>query len=86
MQETLIDSNGYNSEAFEVETQDGYLLKVHRVKPKRKAEKLLRPVLIMHGMFATSGDFVVRGADSLRKLIKVRAGKKSNYCSSFPNG
>jgi predicted alpha/beta-fold hydrolase len=56
----FVQSFDYKSEAHEVETQDGYLLTVHRILPNAEPTKKI-PVLLMHGLMATSGDYVVLG-------------------------
>lgn len=56
----LIKSDGYDGESHEVETEDGYLLKVHRVLPQGQTNLKL-PVLLMHGLFATSADYLLTG-------------------------
>lgn len=56
----LINSAGYKGESHLVETQDGYILKVHRIVPK-KPNTLKKPVFLMHGLLAASADFVITG-------------------------
>ena len=56
----LIKTAGYTGEAHQVETVDGYLLKVHRVLPKISTRQQF-PVLLIHGLGATSADFVITG-------------------------
>lgn len=56
----FIAKAGYKGEAYEVETEDGYLLKVHRILPNLMTASK-PPVFLMHGIFATSADFVVTG-------------------------
>jgi lysosomal acid lipase/cholesteryl ester hydrolase len=53
---------GFASETHLIETEDGYLLKMHRVLPKKQMERK-GPVLMVHGMFGTSADFVLSGQD-----------------------
>lgn len=56
----LVKSAGYKGEAFQLETEDGYLLKVHRILPnKRVASK--HPVFLMHGLIATAADYIITG-------------------------
>lgn len=58
----LIRKAGYSGEAHRVETDDGYLLKVHRVLPKvGKSGSAKKPVFLMHGISATAADFLVTG-------------------------
>lgn len=55
----FIKSSGYEGEVYDVETEDGYLLKVHRVLPKVEASKF--PAFLMHGLFATATDYLLTG-------------------------
>lgn len=55
----LIKDAGYMGEAHRVVTEDGYILKVHRVLPKR--ESTSKPVFLMHGILATAADFLITG-------------------------
>lgn len=56
----LIEEEGYICQVHRVETTDGYLLKMHRVMKKGQVENLqLGVVFIMHGIYATSADFVI---------------------------
>lgn len=51
---------GYKSESHLVETEDGYILKVHRIY-KKNPKKVKPPVFLQHGLFASSGDFLLTG-------------------------
>lgn len=57
---TLIENAGYNGEAHQIDTEDGYILKLHRIIPKKTNS--LKPVLLCHGILATSADFLVTGS------------------------
>jgi pimeloyl-ACP methyl ester carboxylesterase len=58
----LVTSAGYSGETHGVKTEDGYLLKVHRVLPKINGiSTRKRPVFLMHGILATAADFLVTG-------------------------
>jgi hypothetical protein len=46
-----------------VETEDGYRIKIHRVKAKGKQPTRLGPALLMHGLGATSADFLLTGPE-----------------------
>lgn len=59
---TLIENAGYNGEAHQIDTEDGYILKLHRIIPKKTNS--LKPVLLCHGILATSADFLVTGSQS----------------------
>lgn len=55
-------------ELHQVLTEDGYLLEVHRLPAAGKP-----PVILMHGLFATSADYVLRGPNvSLAFLLHDR--------------
>lgn len=57
----LIREAGYRGETHKVEVPDGgWVLKMHRIPPKtNKSPKI--PVFLMHGLFATSADYVMTG-------------------------
>lgn len=56
----LISSSGYEGEVHQVETEDGYLLNIHRVLPKvRSASKF--PAFLQHGLLATATDYLITG-------------------------
>lgn len=57
----LIESSGYQGEAHQIETEDGYILKLHRIVPKIPNGK--RPVILCHGILATSADFLIMGRE-----------------------
>lgn len=56
----LLSRDGYAYEAHRVGTQDGYMLKIHRVLP-RMAKQTKGPVLLVHGMFGTAADWILTG-------------------------
>ncbi|CRK94337.1 CLUMA_CG007852, isoform A [Clunio marinus] len=58
--ESLIETAGYKSETHKVVTEDGYKLKVHRIKAKVPGN-MLGPVFFMHGMLASASDYLVLG-------------------------
>ncbi|KAL7041835.1 hypothetical protein ACKWTF_000918 [Chironomus riparius] len=52
-----IKDQGYKSEAYKVETEDGYFLKLHRIEPKtNKGCKI--PIFLMHSAFSNSFYYV----------------------------
>ena len=57
----LVINAGYIGETHNVETEDGYILKLHRIIPRSPNGK--SPILIMHGILATAADFLVTGQD-----------------------
>lgn len=58
----LIKKAGYNGESHLVETEDGYVLKVHRILAKHP-NLATKPVFLMHGLLAASADFVITGPE-----------------------
>lgn len=58
----LIKTAGYKGEAHLVQTEDGYVLKVHRVLANKQGPPK-RPVFLMHGLLAASADYVLTGRD-----------------------
>lgn len=60
----LITNAGYKGEAYRVPTEDGYLLKIHRVLPQNQMSSTKPPVFLMHGLIATAADFVMTGPKS----------------------
>jgi len=56
---------GYPAETHEVQTDDGYILTLHRIPFGKKCgkENSKGPVLIQHGLFCSSADWVVMGPD-----------------------
>lgn len=68
-QEQLIENGGHRSESYHVHTEDGYILKVHRIRTKViSVQPRLGPVFFMHGLTATSADYLMTGPEiGLRK-------------------
>lgn len=58
--ELVRQQTGYKIEAHLVDTEDGYVLKVHRMY-RKNPKKVKPPVFLQHGLFASSGDFVLTG-------------------------
>lgn len=59
----MIVRAGYDYEMHMVETEDQYILKLHRLTSKKSLPLNSKPVpvLLMHGLFGTSSDFVIMG-------------------------
>lgn len=58
----LIQNAGFNGKNYNVETEDGYILKVHRVLSPNITENDLKGVFFLqHGLFTTAADFVMSG-------------------------
>lgn len=56
-----IKSAGYHGESHKVKTDDGYLLKLHRVVSKKPLD-YKGSVLMMHGLFRSSADWLASGS------------------------
>lgn len=61
----LVSRAGYRVQAHMIETEDGYLLKVHRLLPKfngnKKPVSMKPPVCLMHGVLSSAADFLITG-------------------------
>lgn len=60
MQPELIAREGYPVEVHEVETDDGYILELHRI-PLKESKK--PPVFLQHGILCSSSDWVIAGPE-----------------------
>lgn len=66
----MIREEGYQAEEHTVITEDGYLLKTHRIPGKSEAPS----VLLQHGLLSNSFDFVVMGKN---KSLGIKKKKKN---------
>ena len=58
----LVRSAGYQCELHRIETEDGYMLTMHRIPPReQQAVAKNGPVFMMHSMFGSSSDFIISG-------------------------
>jgi len=55
-----IIASGFQAELHRVVTEDNYILRMHRILPKVQNYKK-GPVLLLHGMFSSSYDFIATG-------------------------
>lgn len=61
----MVVRDGYKCEIYEVTTDDGYILKLHRVMAKRNGRITKKhPVFLMHGLFGSSVTYVLTGPDN----------------------
>lgn len=60
----LSSKYGHPSEEYQVITEDGYILTLHRLPGRSKT-----PVLLMHGIFSTSDSWILRGNASLPVIL-----------------
>ena len=55
---------GYPFESHDVVTEDGYILKLHRIQAKGTQIKSgLPPVILQHGLVSDSGTFIINDED-----------------------
>lgn len=62
-----IKKYGYPAEVHTVQTEDGYILRLHRIPYGRKSPRTDEPrppVLLMHGFLESSNGWTVLGADN----------------------
>lgn len=57
----LIENAGYQGEVHEVLTEDGYILKLHRINAKKPNHR--KPVLLCHGILTNAVDFIISGPE-----------------------
>ncbi|VVC24403.1 Partial AB-hydrolase lipase domain,Serine aminopeptidase, S33,Alpha/Beta hydrolase fold [Cinara cedri] len=58
----IIKRHGYPAETHIVDTKDGYLLEVHRIPYGKNAKQSKNfPVLLQHGIVASSADWIING-------------------------
>lgn len=76
--EESIEANGFESESHHFETEDGYILKMYRIKPIKimKSFSSFNPVLIMHGMTGQADNFITTKPD---QSLGVFIEKHLNY-------
>ncbi|KZC08171.1 Gastric triacylglycerol lipase, partial [Dufourea novaeangliae] len=68
----LLRKYGYPVEAHKVQTEDGYILEIHRIPYGRtnKTSSERPPVLVQHGLIGSSADWILRGpANSLGYML-----------------
>ncbi|ERL88012.1 lipase 1 [Dendroctonus ponderosae] len=73
----FLDSHGYPLESHEVQTEDGYLLTVHRIPNGRhhvQKSTPKPPVFLMHGLLLSSVDWMILGPEKSLALILADAG------------
>ena len=78
----IIESRGFRSESYSVNTEDGYILALHRIiNPFAKRHNIdTYPVLLAHGIGAHSGHWLINSDDGhlepIRDLAGITNGKK----------
>uniref|UniRef100_A0A0K2THP6 Lipase n=1 Tax=Lepeophtheirus salmonis TaxID=72036 RepID=A0A0K2THP6_LEPSM len=58
----MVQEYGYEAEIYKVITDDGYINTLHRLKSPKNSSTLA-PILVQHGLFGTSADFVMGRPD-----------------------
>lgn len=71
MQPEIITKYGYPVEIHNVVTEDGYILTLHRI-PNYLSKK--NPILVMHGVLASSSDFIITGPTQALGYQLAKAG------------
>ncbi|XP_001844305.2 lipase 1 [Culex quinquefasciatus] len=67
----VISKYGYKVEDHTVITEDGYVLKMFRILPKRENIVGKKPVLLVHGLWNSSANFVLNGSSSFAFLLAL---------------
>ncbi|XP_028169330.1 lipase 3-like [Ostrinia furnacalis] len=71
---SIISRNGYNCETHTILSK-GYLLNVHRIpRPKHGGQIPKKTVLLQHGLFASSADWIMNGPEKSLGYILADAG------------
>ncbi|XP_053675061.1 lipase 1-like [Anopheles nili] len=60
----LIQKYGYPLERHEVTSEDGYVLALTRIAASTEQTEHSMPLLLVHGMFASSADFLIAGPNN----------------------
>ncbi|XP_046395248.1 lipase 3-like [Ischnura elegans] len=73
----MIEYHGYPAEEYEVQTDDGYVLKLHRIPHGKSGRSLRREqkvVFLQHGLLCSSADWVMMGPKEGLAFILADAG------------
>ncbi|KAK7871603.1 hypothetical protein R5R35_001795 [Gryllus longicercus] len=70
----LIEAYGYPSQTHTVQTEDGYILTLHRIPHGRSSNATGEPVFVQHGLLSSSADWVLTGPDHALAYILADAG------------
>lgn len=65
----IIRRHGYPVETHLIETSDGYLLGLHRIPGSKTGAQGKQPILLQHGLFGSSADWILNGNNSLGKVF-----------------
>ncbi|XP_060531800.1 uncharacterized protein LOC132705306 isoform X2 [Cylas formicarius] len=72
--ETMLKANNYSLQIYHVVTEDGYILTLHRVQHQIGIDASKPPVFLMHGMCASSFEWILLGRRKALALILAEAG------------
>lgn len=65
LQPQIIRRHGYASESHVIQTEDGYLLTLHRIPASKNGTAGNQPVFLQHGLLSSSSDWVDSEENSL---------------------
>ncbi|XP_017770503.1 PREDICTED: lysosomal acid lipase/cholesteryl ester hydrolase-like [Nicrophorus vespilloides] len=65
----IIRRHGYEAESHIIQTDDGYLLTLHRIPTNRLGIRGKQPIFIQHGLLSSSTDWVDSGNNSLAFIL-----------------
>ncbi|XP_045480546.1 lipase 3-like [Harmonia axyridis] len=65
----IIRRHGYPAESHIVETEDDYLLTLHRIPGSKNGSKGGQPIFLQHGLLSSSSDWVDEGNTSLSFML-----------------
>jgi len=69
--EEVVAKHGFDLETHNVTTEDGYVLKMFRIREKKtRANKHAKVVFLQHGLFASGGTFI-KYADSNTPVLNL---------------
>jgi len=72
--EEVVADKGFDCETHQVRTEDGYLLKLFRVRDKTIIGKEAKVVFMQHGLFASAGTFMKYADDNTPIFNLAREG------------
>lgn len=83
----LVESRGFALEQYTIATDDEYLLTVHRIVPRHyrphEYNKARRPVLVSHGLFGSSTDFLINSPHLRSMANSSNSSSSSIYGDNF---
>lgn len=70
----LVKLAGFPYEVHDVQTEDGYILKLHRIMPRKPGFYKKGVIFLMHGMVRSSTDYALTGADNALSFLLSDSG------------